>query len=154
MRILNKKKHLLALGFGLGAVLYSQAQDETINNALETINAFTTVSGSQNPEPSANIQQDPRIQQLLDIKLKLERDGELNETYKIQLYYGSDITKANKVLNKAQNTFTKWKSDIVWETPNYKIWIGNYRNKLETDRALLEIKKEFPEAFSLKPEVR
>ena len=38
-----------------------------------------------------------------------------------------------------------------FETPNYKIWIGNFKTRLEADRALLLIKKKFYSAFVFKP---
>ena len=41
--------------------------------------------------------------------------------------------------------------DIVYETPNYKIWVGKYFTQLEADRKLLEIKKTFPDAFIFRP---
>ena len=42
-------------------------------------------------------------------------------------------------------------SILEFETPNYKIWVGNFRNKLEADRTLLKVQKEFPNAFVFKP---
>lgn len=41
--------------------------------------------------------------------------------------------------------------DIVYETPNYKIWVGHYINQLEADRKLLEIRKYFSDAFIFRP---
>ncbi|GAK92069.1 hypothetical protein JCM19298_2557 [Nonlabens ulvanivorans] len=44
-----------------------------------------------------------------------------------------------------------WESILEYEAPNFKLWVGSYRNKLEAERALIEIKKDFPNAFILKP---
>ena len=41
--------------------------------------------------------------------------------------------------------------DMVYETPNYKIWVGHYINQLEADRKLLEIRKYFSDAFIFRP---
>jgi len=102
-------------------------------------------------DPTVTINQDPRIKQLLDIKTKMDKDGVLSENYRIQLYNGSN-TEAQKVIKKAEEAFPQWEIDLKWETPDFKVWIGNYRSKLEMDRALKDIKKEFAGAFPFKPE--
>lgn len=98
-----------------------------------------------------NVKQDNRIPELLELKSALSKEGELNDRYKIQLYSGSRTT-AEGILKSYRTKIGVHKSLITYETPNYKIWVGNYRNRLEADRALLKIKKEFPSAFIFKPE--
>ena len=31
------------------------------------------------------------------------------------------------------------KTDVIYETPNYKVWVGTYYTQLEADKRLLEI---------------
>ncbi|WP_298541697.1 SPOR domain-containing protein [uncultured Aquimarina sp.] len=148
MRILNKKNNLLLLGFCFTGITYINAQDSTNS---DNPSVFTTIEMTPPAEAVVNINQDPRIKQLLDIKTKMDKDGVLSENYRIQLYNGN-MNEAQKVLKKAEATFPQWRTDIKWETPDFKVWIGNYRSKLETDRALKDIKKEFAGAFPFKPE--
>ena len=101
-------------------------------------------------ESQTQISQDERIPELLLLKGELSKEGELNDRYKIQLYSGSR-ENADRVLKRYRNKIGAHKSLITYETPNYKTWVGNYRNRLEADRALLQIKKEFPSAFIFKP---
>ena len=98
-----------------------------------------------------HVSQDAKIPQLLTLKSKLTNDHELADRYKIQVYSGN-LSQAKVVLRKFRNKIGTWKSDIEYETPNYKVWIGNYRNRLEGDRALIKIKKEFPNALIFKPD--
>ncbi|WP_344927164.1 SPOR domain-containing protein [Aquimarina addita] len=140
-----KKNTILLAGLCLTGTAFIKAQDT--NNS----NGFTTAEVISQPDPKVTINQDPKIKMLLDIKTKLDETGVLSENYKVQLFYGN-ITKANEILNKATAAFPQWKSDIIWETPNYKVWIGTYRTRIEADRALKEIRTEFPNAFSFKPE--
>lgn len=97
------------------------------------------------------VSQDPKISELLILKSKLTNDNELADRYKIQVYSG-DLKQAEVALRKFRNKVGTWKSDIEYETPNYKVWIGNFRNRLEADRALIKIKKEFPNALIFKPD--
>lgn len=145
MRILIKKNTFFLASLCVVGTFFMNAQD------TKSSDIFTTAEAINQPDPSVTISQDPKIKKLLDIKTKMDKDGVLKENYKVQLFYGN-ITKANEILNKANTVFPQWKSNIIWETPNYKVWIGNYRSRIEADRALKEIRTEFPNAFSFKPE--
>lgn len=110
---------------------------------------FTQLSYAQQGEVVIN--QDSRITELLTLQTELINDNKLSDRYKIQLYSGS-LATASATLKRFRNKIGTWKSDIKHETPNYKVWIGNFRNRLEADRALLEIKRDFPSAFIFKPD--
>ncbi|MEZ4816529.1 MAG: SPOR domain-containing protein [Flavobacteriaceae bacterium] len=99
---------------------------------------------------TVTIHQDDRIPELLTLKKSLEKDNKLTDGYTIQLYYGN-LNKANSVLGNYKNKYTKWPASIEYETPNYKVWAGNFTSRIEADRALLEVQKNFPTAFILKP---
>lgn len=98
-----------------------------------------------------SIEQDPMIPKLLELKTSLSKDGSLGDRYRIQLFSG-DNNEASEVIKKYRELFPEWTSTIVYETPNYKVWVGNFRNSLEADRALIAIKPEFPAAFRFKPD--
>jgi len=98
-----------------------------------------------------SIQQDANIPNLLEMKSEMTKDGKLGERYKIQLYYG-DNNSASDVIKKFRSIYAEWPSQIIYETPNYKVWIGNFRNRLEADRALMNVKGDFPSAFIPKPQ--
>jgi hypothetical protein len=99
------------------------------------------------------VNQDPQITQLLKLKKDLEKDNKLSDGYTIQLYYG-ELDKANQTLRKYKGSHTNWPASIEYETPNYKVWAGNFSTRLEAERALMEIQKSFSAAFILKPERR
>ena len=104
-------------------------------------------------EGRVNIQQNEMIPALLDTKTEMAQDGALGDRFRIQLFSG-DNNQASKVIKEYRLLFPQWPSTVVYETPNYKVWVGNFRNSLEADKALLEIKTAFPAAFRLKPETR
>ena len=41
---------------------------------------------------------------------------------------------------------------MIYETPNYKVWIGNFFTRLEADKSLLKIRKKYKSAFIFRPE--
>lgn len=111
----------------------------------------TTQELAQNAE--VHITQDPQIPKLLDLKSQMIKNNELVDKYKIQILgYGKTLNDANEVLNKYKtSTVNAWQAMIVSQTPNYKVWVGHFTNRLKADRALLEIQKVFPYAFVFKP---
>jgi hypothetical protein len=100
--------------------------------------------------PSVTVNADPRIDQLLHVKKQLEKENKLGDGFTIQLYYGS-LNQANEVLKNYRFSYGTWPASIEYETPNYKVWVGNFGTRLEADRALVEIKSKFTSAFILKP---
>jgi hypothetical protein len=102
-------------------------------------------------EGNLTINQDKDIDLLLAIKKQMNGSEDTSDRYKIQVYSGN-INDAQTARSKVMTTFTNWKTSLIFQTPNYKIWVGSFRTQLEADRALLKIKKEFPSAFILKPE--
>ncbi len=100
---------------------------------------------------TSTVHQDPKIKDLVKLKKDLEKRNKLTDGFTIQLYYG-EKSKANSVLKKYRSLYGSWPASIEYETPNYKVWAGNFSSRFGADRALLEIKKRFPAAFILKPE--
>ncbi|MCH8535367.1 MAG: SPOR domain-containing protein [Flavobacteriaceae bacterium] len=91
------------------------------------------------------------LKELLKIRQKLERENKLKEAYKIQIFSG-DLEEAKQIKKEFdKNIDFTWESKMIFETPNYKVWVGHYRNRLEADRALALIIEEFEDALILRP---
>lgn len=116
-----------------------------------TIILWALIGFSAFAKAQSSISQDVKITELLNLKTQLTKDNELTDRYKIQLYSG-EREQAYSMLKNYKNKVGTWSSSIEYQTPNYKVWVGNFRNRLEADRALLKIKKEFDSAFIFKPD--
>jgi hypothetical protein len=86
------------------------------------------------------VNQDPKIIQLLELKKNLEKEREFSDGYTIQLYYG-ELDKANQTLRKYKGSYSNWPASIEYETPNYKVWAGNFASRIEAERAFFETRK-------------
>ncbi len=127
MRILTLKNRILTaslIGFSCGN-LYAQANNLTIN-------------------------QDSKFEQLLNEKRKINSSITINDRYKIQIYNG-DSESSKKVLNEFRKEYKNYDGTIVFSTPTYKVWVGNFKSRIESERNLVEIKKKYPNAFLIKP---
>ncbi|MFT5216111.1 MAG: hypothetical protein ACI83H_001230 [Glaciecola sp.] len=106
--------------------------------------SFANVAAQQG---TVEVNQDKQIDALLTIK-KSVNASEAN--YKIQIYSGNR-PGADKAQSEFRSAFREWSSTMEFETPNYKIWIGNFNTRLEADRALVKVKLKFAYAFYFKP---
>lgn len=95
--------------------------------------------------------EEEELKEIIQIRKELERNHQIKESYKIQVFSGN-LEEAKKVKKEFDNNKDfVWDSKMIFETPNYKVWVGHYRNRLEADRALKVIIEEFDNALILKP---
>ncbi|WP_223253661.1 SPOR domain-containing protein [Flavobacterium sp. LM5] len=96
------------------------------------------------------INQDPIVDQLLNEKRKINNTLSITDQYKIQVFNGtSDLAK--KTLTEFKSSNKNLDATIIFQTPNYKVWVGNFRNRMDAERNLIEIRKRYKTAFLIKP---
>ena len=86
------------------------------------------------------------------IKLKKELNSKI-QNLRIQIYSG-DRENAEQIIQEFNEIFNDTTADVIYETPNYKVWVGNYYTQLEADKILIEIRKKFRSAFIFRPEIQ
>ncbi|WP_406685042.1 SPOR domain-containing protein [Seonamhaeicola sp. MEBiC1930] len=96
------------------------------------------------------VNQDSKIDNLLGVKKQLNKTENSSDRYKIQIYNGNR-SGAYTAQKEFLESFSDWRTTDIYEPPNFKIWVGNFRTRLEADRALKRIKRKFPSAFIFKP---
>lgn len=97
-----------------------------------------------------SINQNEKIPQLLSLKMKMNSHNAFGERYKIQIFYGT-ISQAKSVVGEFKGSHPGWPITIEYQAPNYKVWVGDYRNRLEADRAFAKIKNTYESAFIFRP---
>ncbi len=127
MRILTPSKNILVLISMLALTHTINAQDQNIT-----------------------LTQDPKFEQLLNDKRKINTSISTNDTYKIQIFSGKS-EEAKKTLSNFKREFNPIDGTIIFNTPNYKVVVGNFKTRIEAERNLEEIKKKYNSVFLLKP---
>jgi hypothetical protein len=95
--------------------------------------------------------QDVKFANLLAEKRKINATITVNDRYKIQVFSGA-ADKAKKILNDCKQDFANLDGTLVFNTPNYKVWVGNFRTRIEAERNLLDIRKKYENAYLIKPQ--
>jgi endonuclease IV len=127
MKIILAKKILLSFLFVGVSTCYVQAQDQNVT-----------------------VTQDPKFEQLLNEKRKINASLTINDSYKIQIYTGSSEI-AKKTLNEFRQEFAAIDATIVFNTPNYKVWVGSFRTRIEAEKTLADIKDSYKNVLLIKP---
>ena len=69
--------------------------------------------------------------------------------YTIQIYYGG-LAEADSILEDFRENYQEIKSNLIFETPNYKVRIGEYKDINIASQKLEEIRRIYPSSFIIK----
>lgn len=70
--------------------------------------------------------------------------------YWIRIYSGSTHSARDEAYDTKARFLKKYegiRNDVIYDDPNFKVYIGGYRSKSETLKLLNKIKRDFPTAF-------
>jgi len=98
---------------------------------------------------SVKVEQDSTITKLMTTKIEIDFDDYSSRFYTIQLFYG-DKMSAQELYENFKQSFMDWEIKLSFETPNYKVQVGRFKDYYFGIKKLKEIKKVYPEAFLLK----
>ena len=96
------------------------------------------------------VTQDPKLEQLLIEKRKVNSSITINNPYKIQIFNGTS-EESKKTLIQFKKESKEYDATIVFSTPMYKVWVGNFKTRIEAERNLNILKKKYPNAIIIKP---
>lgn len=115
-----------------------------------TFLAFFLTENTVAQEGKISISKDPKIDKLLTFQKEINQETDNDNRLKIQIFNGN-LRNAEKVKSKFEFKYKDIPTSIKFETPNYKVWVGNFRTNLEAERYLIEVKETFPNAFIFTP---
>lgn len=91
-----------------------------------------------------------KLDSLLQKKIALDRLNTAKKQFTIQLFYG-DFEATTAELARFETLFPDKIAQLIFETPNYKIRLGNFTTEREALAELAKVKQRFRSAFVLKP---
>ena len=109
---------------------------------------FSWQSFSQNF--TTKINDKVEFKKLLDLSEKANSEYFSSNYFSIQVFSGI-YKEADSVLNIIKNNYVNDSIFFFFETPNYKVQLGKFQSKVEAQKKLISVIKEFKAAFILKP---
>jgi hypothetical protein len=141
------KKILLVLPSILFFFLTAQAQ-ETEN--IPQKNIFESLRTKEAGWGSVKIAQDPRLQKLVDKHAFMGSKQKGLQGYRILIFSESGKRarqQANEVIGQFSSMYPGIATYLVFTTPSYKVYAGDFRNKFEAEKIKRQIVSYYPKAF-------
>lgn len=105
---------------------------------------------------TVSIIKDPRIDMLLNKQAELNKEVDKlnNKTgpgYRIMVINTNDRTKALEVKSRMMSDFPEEKSYLIYQSPYFKIMIGNFRTRQEAEPFQKKILEIYPTGVIIVP---
>jgi len=123
--IMNIRVYINIIGISLLSFFPVQSQDQNVNY------------------------KDSLTKKLFSIKKDYSKRIFQSTYYTIQIYYGN-LQEADSIYNDFTEKYTDIKSDLIFETPNYKVRVGEYKDINIASQNLEKIRKIYPGSFIIK----
>jgi hypothetical protein len=118
----------------------------------------TMPSASADSANPVVVEKDPRIEQLV------RKQIEINEVttresrrfvagFRIQVTNSPDRAKVFAAKAKVFEQFPDWKPYLLYQSPNYKLRVGNFKTQEEAQDAMKQLSKLFPSGLYVIPDV-
>ena len=103
-----------------------------------------------NLSAQVTIDQNKMFHDLLQEKRIQNHTLNFKNTFKIQIYSG-DVETAKKTIHSFKQNFDDLDHSIEFSAPIYKVWVGNFVNKIDAERNLQRVQSLYPKALIVKP---
>ena len=90
--------------------------------------------------------EDERISQLVKTHTEQNKINKTTSGYRIQVFSGTSREEATKIQYDMQAMYPSLKAYIGFQTPLYRVRVGDFRNRYEAHRTLKEVAIYKPEA--------
>lgn len=97
---------------------------------------------------------DPRVSKLQQKYVELNKIKQSSAGYRIQIHFGNEREKAKEVKTKFLQAFTDIPAYDSYQSPNFRVRVGDYRSKLEASKYLKQISGAFPSSFIVTDNIR
>ncbi len=114
---------------------------------------FTTLCATAQKEGVITVQSSETIKHIITKKKAYNKNIKKIEGFKIQLFYGEE-KGAYAIRDKFSSMFPDIPVEIKHANPDWKVWAGAYKTRLEADRVIKEIKEAQFNAFVFATEIK
>lgn len=96
--------------------------------------------------------EDEKINTLIEQKKSFNKNNKNSIVYKIQLYNGGE-DESYEIQRNFEASFPEYSVKVVYNKPEFKTQVGQFKTRLEADRVLIIIKEKFSGAIVLEDKI-
>ncbi|MFA8435608.1 MAG: hypothetical protein ACEPOZ_13900 [Marinifilaceae bacterium] len=151
-----KLKLILSVAVLLFFQKFGMAQNQSeVSFSNDSLDFIGQLEQSVDSLGKISIYQDERIRELL------KTDKEINSTnpgftgYRIQIFSGRsfDKKKAISVKEEFEELFPDVRAYLIYQAPDFRVRVGNFRSKLESIHLYKTVKKHYPHCYPVKTRI-
>jgi len=111
---------------------------------------FSSVIGfSQSDTTGVVVKKDPRIDMLIKKQTEINEVASRNARstapgFRIQVISTNNRAKALEAKTKVYQQFPELKAYLLYQSPNYRLRVGNFKDRMEAETYLEDMKSIFP----------
>lgn len=94
------------------------------------------------------------INELMEKHIALGKARNSMPGYRVQIFFGDNREEANKLKNEFLRNYSTTGAYIVYQQPNFKLRVGDFKTRLQATEFLMQIQSRFPMAFLVKDNVK
>lgn len=107
-----------------------------------------------NSDSSILITRDPRLDELVDRQKQVNLEKQSMPGYRVQIYFGGNRPKASEVKLDFNSRFPDIPAYLTYQQPNFKVRVGDFRNRYEAQKLLKQLEGKYPTTFVVPDEVK
>ena len=139
----------------MGALLYKITRIFYFLTLLSIQNlAFGQEVTTYNPDSSIIITKNARFDELVNKQKGQNLINQSMHGYRIQIYFGGIRQKASELKLDFAARYPYILAYISYQQPNFKVRIGDYRNRYDAQKFLKEIEGLYPTSFIVPDDVK
>ena len=105
------------------------------------------------PDSSVKVTADARLEDLIRKQKNLNQLHPTMPGFRIQIYFGGARQKASEIRQEFADKHANVPAYILYQQPNFKVRIGDFRTRLEAQKMLKSIEGEFMSMFIVPDDV-
>jgi hypothetical protein len=114
---------------------------------------LATVGFSQTNCGTLHLSQGTKITQQVELYQQQNELLKKTKGYRVQIHFGSNRTIASEAKTKFMQMENKHIAYEIYQQPNYKVRVGDFRTRIEAYQFLKEIHTTFPNSFLVEDDI-
>ena len=104
---------------------------------------------------NVQVYQDSRIPALVNKHIHMSKEGRI-DGYRVQIFFDSGPNSKNRAAGKKGQfvaMYSRVSAYLTWDTPNYKVRVGDFRTRMDAEGFKAKIIESFPDAFVVRDNI-
>ena len=96
---------------------------------------------------------DHRLDSLVQKQIRINEQKNTIAGFRVQIYFGGERNKANATKSEFLKKFPDEMAYLIYQQPNFKIRVGDFKDRLKAQQFYLKLLPIFNTAFIVKDEI-